>query len=284
MKMSEIEKKLFEYLDYREFLKNFIENMKKENPAYSMRAFAAKLECNPGQFNRILKGERNLLPAHIVEIGSIAKFSKKEKRFFELLVAFNHAKKQSEREYFYEQMQQFRKTNVKQVSSEQYLMYSHWYYLVIRELLSIVDCGDQSDDQCKKLSKLLDPSVSSPEIRDALDTLLRLGVIERKENGRIGSADRFTASGGEVPQVIVNRFLLEFNDLARRALDVVPKSQRRFSTLTFSVSRKGYQKISERIDEFRRELLAMVEDDLEELDRVYHLNFHLFPVSKSFKE
>ncbi len=152
-----MDKNIFEYMDYREFLRDLIDTMKKENPAYSMRAFAAKLACNPGQFNRILKGERNLLPAHIVEIGTIAKFSKKEKRFFELLVSYNHAKKQSEREYFYDQMQQFRKANVKQVSSEQYLLYSHWYYLVIREMLSIVQCGENSDEQCLRLSKLLEP-------------------------------------------------------------------------------------------------------------------------------
>ncbi|MBN1603057.1 MAG: TIGR02147 family protein [Chitinispirillaceae bacterium] len=279
--MAEMDKNLFEYMDYREFLRDLIDTMKKENPAYSMRAFAAKLACNPGQFNRILKGERNLLPAHIVEIGTIAKFSKKEKRFFELLVSYNHAKKQSEREYFYDQMQQFRKANVKQVSSEQYLLYSHWYYLVIREMLTIVQCGDDGDEQCRRLSKLLEPSVSISEMQDALETMMHIGVLERKD-GRIAPAERFTASGGEVPQVIVNRFLLEFTDLARRALDVVPRNQRRFSTLTFSVSKTGYQKISERIDEFRREILGIIEEDLGELDRVYHLNFHLFPVSKSF--
>jgi uncharacterized protein (TIGR02147 family) len=282
--MPEMDKKLFEYMDYREFLRDYIEAMKRENTAYSMRAFATKLACNPGQFNRILKGERNLLPAHIVEVGNTARFSKKEKRFFELLVAYNHAKKQSEREYFYEQLQQFRNANVKQVSSEQYLLYSHWYYLVIREMLSIVECCDPKDEQYRRLSKLLDPSISLSEMQDALETMMRIGVIERKSDGRLAPAERFTASGGEVPQVIVNRFLLEFTDLARRALDVVPRSQRRFSTLTFSVSKQGYQKISDRIDEFRREILGIIEEDQEELDRVYHLNFHLFPVSKSFQE
>jgi uncharacterized protein (TIGR02147 family) len=284
MNMPEMKKTLFEYMDYREFLRDLIEAFKMENPAYSMRAFAAKLACNPGQFNRILKGERNLLPAHIVEIGTIAKFSKKEKRFFELLVSYNHAKKQTEREYFYDQMQQFRNANVKQVSSEQYLLYSHWYYLVIRELLSIVNCDDQSEDQCKRFSKLLDPSISISEMKDAFETMLRIGVIEKKADGRIAPAERFTASGGEVPQVIVNRFLLEFTDLARRALDIVPRNKRRFSTLTFSASQQGFQKISERIDEFRREILGIIEEDQNELDRVYHLNFHLFPVSKSFQE
>ncbi|HEX3020053.1 MAG TPA: TIGR02147 family protein [Chitinispirillaceae bacterium] len=87
-----------------------------------------------------------------------------------------------------------------------------------------------------------------------------------------------------MPQVIVNRFLLEFADLAKRAVDVIPRSNRRFSTLTFSVSQNSFLKIAERIDEFRRDLLKIVENDEDKPDRVYHLNFHLFPVTAVQKD
>jgi uncharacterized protein (TIGR02147 family) len=278
--MIEKDISIIEYMDYRDFLSDYIETKKKQNPSYSMRAFAARLQCNAGQFTRILKGERNLTPAHAIEIGSIVKFSRKEKRYFELLISFNHAKKQSEREYFFDQMQQFRKSNIKEVSSDQYLLYSHWYYLVLRELLAICPCRDTSELECRKLSRLLNPPISHSEIREALETLLRLGVIEKKDNGFLGTADAFTASGEKVPQVITNRFLLEFTDLARRAVDSIPRNERRLSTLTFSISQDGFQKISERIDEFRRELLGLVEADSGKLEKVYHMNFQLFPVSK----
>lgn len=278
--MTEKDLSIMNFMDYRDFLNKYIDIKKDQNPSYSMRAFAARLQCNPGQFNRILKGERNLTPAHVIEIGAIAKFSRKEKRYFELLVSYNHAKKQSEREYYFEQMQQFRKANIKEVSSDQYLLYSHWYYLVIRELLAINPCCDLSEKECRKLSKLISPSISHSEVREALETLLRLGVIGKNEKGFLTPVDAFTASGESIPQVITNRFLLEFTDLARRSVDSIPRNERRLSTLTFSTSHDTYHKISERIDEFRRELLGMVEADNGKLEKVYHLNFHLFPVSR----
>jgi uncharacterized protein (TIGR02147 family) len=194
-------------------------------------------------------------------------------------VSYNHAKKQIERDHFFEQMQQFRKMNVKQVGNDQYALYSHWYYLVLRELLTIASCQNGSEDSYREISRRLSPQISHAEVREAIGTLLKLGVITCQSDGILKPADSFTASGSDVPQVIVNRFLLEFADLARRAVDFVPREQRRFSTLTFTVSKSGFSKITDKIDEFRQELLKIVEDDQELQEQVYHLNLHLFPVT-----
>ena len=270
---------IFDYLDYRKFLVEVLAFLKGENPAFSMRALAGKIQCNPGFFNRILKGERNIMPAHIVELGKVLKLSKKELRFFELLAAYNHAKRQSERDHNFEQLLQLKKTQVKLIAADQYKLYSHWYYLVVREMLAVVPQYATLEEYARHIARSLEPQVSYGEIRDAIDHLLHLGVISRAGDGSLLPADKFTASGTQVPQVIVNRFLLEFADLARRSVDGIPKHERRLSTLTFSVSKDGFGKISDRIDEFRQELLSMVAHDPEPLDRVYHLNLQLFPVS-----
>jgi uncharacterized protein (TIGR02147 family) len=273
---------IFDFMNYRDYLAEMLSYKKQENISFSMRALASKIQCNPGYFNRILKGERNITAAHIVELGKIFRLSKKELRFFELLVAYNHAKRQSERDHNFEQLLQLKKTRVRQVGKDQYKLYSHWYYLVIRELLAVLPQQASLELYGREIAKILEPQISYGEIRDALDHLLHMGVISRQECGAIIPSDKFTASGDDVPQVIVNRFLLEFADLARRSIDSVPKKDRRLSTLTFSVSEKGFRKISERIDEFRQELLSMVAHDTDPLDRVYHLNLHLFPVTRRY--
>lgn len=270
---------IFDYLNYRDFITAYIAHKKTENALFSMRAFAAKIACNPGFFNRIIKGERSLTPALIVEIGKVLKFTKKEHRYFETLVSYNDAKKQMERDHHFEQLQSFRKTHATPVHADQYPLYSHWYYLVIRELLSLLPPLASPDAYAREISKRLTPQVSSGEIRDALDSLIRCGIINRHSDGRLSVSDTFTASGAAVPQVIVNRFLLECTDLARRAVDVIPKKERRLSTVTFSCSQEGFEKISSRIDEFRQELLAVISQDSAPLDRVCHLNLHLFPVT-----
>lgn len=280
----ENEKSIFDYMDYRSFVSDFIAAKKELNSSYSMRALASRIQCNPGFFNRILRGERNLMPSHLLELGKVMKLSRKEQQYFELLVSYNHAKKQNERDHFFELLQQFKKTAIKQLDIDQYGLYSHWYFLVLRELLSIVPCKIGSDLSYRKIGKMLNPAISPSEVKDALELLLRLGVINEDQDGNLKPTDNFTASGTDLPQVIVNRFLLEFADLARRAIDAFPRNQRRFSTLTFSISQDGYTKIAERIDEFRRDLLKIVENDQQVLDRVYHLNFHLFPVTALCKD
>ena len=272
---------IFEYIDYRKYLRDYLDTRKQENSAYSMRALASKIQCNPGFFNRILTGERNLMPAHVVELSNVMKLSKKELRYFELLVSFNHAKKQLERDHYFEQMQQFRKMHIKEVTVDQFAMYTHWYYLVLRELLSIYPDADLSEGCCRKIAREFQPPISPSQVREALLVLLALGVIRKNEQGILKPLDSFTASGSDVPQVIVNRFLLEFAGLASQAIDMIPRQERRFSTLTFTVSEKMFIKMSERIDEFRRELLCMVEQDDGDPERVYHMNFHLFPVTRN---
>jgi uncharacterized protein (TIGR02147 family) len=276
--------RIYDSLDYRQFLAGFIEERKQENPSYSMRAFASRANLNPGFLHRALTAERNLSPAHVLALGKALKLTKKEQRYFELLVGYNQAKRQIERDHYFEQMHQFRKTVIKQVSVEQYGLYTHWYYLVIREILAILPCKEESDECIKKIGQALEPAITPSEVRAAIETLKKLGVIVRRKNGTLQPAASLTASGNEVPQVIVNRFFLEFTDLARRAIDSQPRGERRLSSLTFSASAAGFHKIRERIDEFRSELMAMIENDRERLSRVYHVNFQLFPVTRECGE
>jgi uncharacterized protein (TIGR02147 family) len=271
---------IFDYMSYRSFLTDMLAFRKADNSAFSMRALAAKIQCEAGFFNRILKGERNIMPAHIVELGKVFKFTKKELHFFELLVAYNHAKRQTERDYFFEQLLQLKKAQVKQVGADQYKLYSHWYYLVMREMLALSPRYATREEYARNIARSLEPQVSYGEVRDALDHLVHLGVVSRRPDGSLVAADKFTASGSAVPQVIVNRFLLEFADLARRSIDGIPKKERRLSTLTFSTSTEGFEKIATRIDEFRQEILSMVAADTKPLDRVCHLNLQLFPVTR----
>ncbi|NLE01423.1 MAG: TIGR02147 family protein, partial [Fibrobacter sp.] len=189
--MSDV-KTIFDYLDYREFLNDYIEEKKKTVASYSIRALASKIQCEPGFFNRIIRGERNLMAAHVVELGKVLKFSKKEQHYFELLVSYNDAKKQIERDHYFEQMQQFKKMNVKQVNVDQYQLYSHWYFLVIRELLNIVSCQKDSDNACRRIAKLLNPSVSVSDVREAIDVLAKLGVIRESEDKTLVLTDTFT--------------------------------------------------------------------------------------------
>jgi uncharacterized protein (TIGR02147 family) len=274
---------LFEYLDYRTFLWDFISAKKKENPYFSERMIASRLGCNPGFFNRVLKATRNLSPQYVLKLGSLIKLNGKQKHYFELLVNYNQAKKQIEKDHYFNQLDIFRASKVKQTIASQHALYSQWFYVVLRELIAIVPCKDASDETCRNLAKYFEPKVPVEQIKQAMASLEEVGFLDKKINGAFSVKERFITSGMDIPQVVINRVLMQFMDLAKMSVDRFPKQMRSLSTLTISVSEKGYEKIREKLDQYRREILSMVNEEDDAIDRVYHLNLHLFPVSKPYK-
>jgi len=275
---------LFEHLDYRAFLCDLITAKKKENPYFSERMIASHLGCNPGFFNRVLKAQRNLSPQYVLKLSAFLKFTVKQKNYFELLVSYNQSKKQIEKDHFFRKLDSFRLSKAKQTMAAQHALYSQWYSVVLRELIDIIPCADASEATCKKLAKYFEPKVPIEQLRQALATLRDLDLLRTKSNGAFTVKERFITSGADIPQVVINRVLMQFMDLAKMSVDRFPKQARSLSTLTVSVSQKGYDKIREKIDQFRGEILSMVNEEDEEIDRVYHLNMHLFPVTSPYRE
>jgi uncharacterized protein (TIGR02147 family) len=52
--------KIYEYTDFRKFLKDFYDDKKKEAPNFSYRFITLEGGINAGNFSKILKGQRNL--------------------------------------------------------------------------------------------------------------------------------------------------------------------------------------------------------------------------------
>ncbi len=281
--MTESNRIVYEFLDYRAFLRAYVESKRAENPNYSIRSIAYRLECDPGFFNRILNGKRNLSRAHALRLGEILKLTKKELRYFVQLVQFCQAKTQAEKDRLFAELEMMRDMKVAQVTTRQYEIYSHWYYIVLRELLNVIPTdGARIDHQ--QLAGFLEPSVKPAEVKNALQILERSGVVECEESGVVRLKDKFISSGENIPQVVVDRILTEFTERAREAIDRFPRSERHLSTLTFSVSQTGYEKIKSKIAEYRREILTMVDNETDRAERVYHINFHLFPVTRAIED
>jgi uncharacterized protein (TIGR02147 family) len=274
---------IFEYLDYRLFLHDHIEERKKDNPHFSIRMVAYKLGCNPGFFTRVLKGTRNLSPQYVLKLGELLKLTTKQKHYFELLVNYNQAKKQVEKDHYFHQLDIFRTSKVKETSVAQHAMYSQWYYVVLRELIDILPCRVASEETFRSLARYFEMKVTPEQIKQALGILDGLGILRRKPDGTFTVRERFISSGIDIPQVVVNRVLLQFMELAKMAVDRFPRQERSLSTLTFSVSEKGYEKIREKLDQYRREILSIVSEGGDPVNRVYHLNMHLFPVTKPYR-
>ena len=144
----------------------------------------------------------------------------------------------------------------------------------VRELFAIHDFrGDYA-----ALGKLLTPALTEAEARGAVELLVRLKLVRKNAQGGYEPTDRVLLSGPKASPETVRPVLLGNLELARRALDAFPAAARPFSGATLSVSEQSLRRIHERFLAFRREAFELAMQD-EEVDRLYQMNFQLFPLS-----
>jgi len=266
---------VYEYIDYRKLLNDLYVEKKEQFPFFSYRYIAQKVGySSAGFFVNVVQRKRNISPEFIFKFATVFKLKRAETEYFELLVLFDQAKNHEQKKYYFEKILSSKKSKIKVTDAQQYEFYSKWYYTAVREVLDIY----KFDGNYAELAKRVSPSITPAEARKAIALLEKMGLIKKSERGQYQQIDEFITTGYEARSLAITNFLVSTLDLARQAIDRYPRDQRSISTLTFSCSSDGYQQIDERLKTFRREILEIVRAD-KNRDRVYHVNFQVFPMS-----
>jgi uncharacterized protein (TIGR02147 family) len=71
-------------------------------------------------------------------------------------------------------------------------------------------------------------------------------------------------------------------DLAKEALENVPKPKRSASTLTLGLSEDGYKALEEKLRILRKEMVEIAKFD-KGIDRVIQVNLHAFPMTRTLR-
>jgi uncharacterized protein (TIGR02147 family) len=267
---------IYEYIDYRKLLKDLYEDRKKQFPFFSYRYIAQKVGySSAGFFVNVIQRKRNISSEFIFEFAQVFKLKRAETEYFEFLVLFDQAKNHDQKRYYFEKILSSKKSKIAVTDAQHYEFYSRWYYTAVRELLDIY----KFDGNYIELAKRVSPPITPAEARRAVELLEKMGFIRKSERGHYQQTEEFITTGYEAKSVAITNFLVSTLDLARQAIDRYPREQRSISTLTFSCSADGYRQIDERLKTFRREILEIVRAD-KNRDRIYHVNFQVFPMSQ----
>ena len=113
--------------DYREILKNVMNERKAFNPNYSLRAFSRDLGVSPSRLSQVLKGSYGFSPKAAKEIVLKLNFNEEESRYFCDLVAASHAKNDKNRAASQKRIEEIRNTSLK------YTQLNFEYFKVISE-------------------------------------------------------------------------------------------------------------------------------------------------------
>jgi uncharacterized protein (TIGR02147 family) len=276
---------VFDYTDYRAFLEEYYGDRKASNPAFSYQMLAQKAGfANKGFVYNLVKGKRGLSKSNLFKLREALGMNKYEAEYFENLVAFNQAKGLREKNFYFERLSSLKnrgrvKSEMQVVRKEQYEFYSTWYHSAIR---SIIDMYEFRDD-FKWLSRMVYPPITARQAKLSVALLNNLGMVEKGKNGVFKVTQKNITTGTDVMGLAIQNFHKECATLSQNAIQNLPKDDRCVSGLTMGISRPVYQRICDEILQFQNRIAEIVSTD-NDADKVYQLNFHMFPMSKSDKE
>jgi uncharacterized protein (TIGR02147 family) len=223
----------------------------------------------------VINGKRNISGKLIIELSTILKLRKKERYYFESLVRFNQAGTHNEKTCFYQELLSYKSSPVRTVNQDQYEFYNKWYYSAIRELVAIYPVKEDY----QYLAKLLKPAIKPSEAKSALETLTRLGLITKTRSGIYKRRDPVISSGETVKSFEVHNFQKAAMELARTALERIPRDERELSTVTMSIDKDTYCMIRKKTAKLRAEIMELARS-VKNPEQVYQLNLQLFPMSE----
>ena len=271
---------VFDYVDYRAYLRDFYRAKKAESRAFSFRQFSmrAKLK-SPNALKRVMEGDRNLTREMARKFAKACGLDGDAREYFEHLVAFDQAKTVAERDAAYAELSGFRRYRQAHKLEVAHAAYhSNWYIPAVRELAAASDF--KADP--KWIARQMVPRISVAEAKRALRTLLELGFLVEDEKGRLTQADEVVSTGPEMQHVHIARYHMMMMERAVASIDLVPPGERDISSLTLLVGSDGLERLKRRLQRLRRELIQLSLLDAG-AKQVVQLNLQLFPLSTGKK-
>lgn len=269
---------IFTYNNYRTYLKDYYLEKKRTTGYFTYRYFAQIAGFSSPVFIKlVIDGKTNLSSRSVEKLSRAMGLTNGEREYFENLVRFNQAKKSEQKRQYLQKLRDLNKRfSVEVLDTDKYDYYTRWYHSVLREVAPNADVGDDY----KALGELLLPPIKRRETGRAVKLLLELGLLERADDGTLKQAQKLVSTGSEVESLAVRDLHAQMANLARDAIEQVPKDERDISGITVGLSNETYATIRQEIKEFRERLMKLVADDTTPVERVYRLNLQLFPLSE----
>lgn len=271
-------KSIYEYEDYRLFLKEKVEHFKSSNPKFSYRYFSKKSGLkSPSYLKLIISGKRSNIGKRV--IFSISKgfgLTEAEAKYFEGLVYYNQATTAEEKNHYYVRLLSLLPVkNAKVMEERHYRLFSNWYYAAICELVRLKNFKEDYF----WISKRLRPSIQEYLVKQALEDLQNIGLLERGGDGRLHRTDHMLATSSRVKSKALIQFNEKLSAMSLNALKKDPAAQKEYSSITIAVPTSKISKIKEKMGSFRRELHSYLENVREDKDDVVHISLQLFSLT-----
>lgn len=268
-------RQVFEFLDYRVFLKEAFEDTKVASPLFSYRMLAELFGLDTSNVFRVLQGEAHLPARCVPRVVEFLGLSGRGAEYFQMLVAYARERNAKAKREILEKAISLRDVARRHLADQELSFFRDWWVVAVRCLLEVVD----GDVRASQLAARIVPEVSEKEVASALEMLLDLGLVKKASSGRLVLTEAHLAAGGDDRKVgALRQFQRQILTLASESLERFPREHRDVSTLTIAVDRDAFQEIRGMLLECRRQIQKRIEE-ARKPDRVMQLTMAFFPLA-----
>jgi len=268
---------VFAYDNYRDLLGDYYVKKKEQQPYFSYRAFSRRTGFRaPNHLQRVINGDRNLSADAATRYAHAMSLDPGEQEYFCLLVERENEADVAERELLTERLlavKRYRGARQLDGAYEEY--HSHWYIPAIFEMIAV----DGFVAEPSWIAPRMRPAITEDEAERALSVLQELKLVEPEGDGGLRPVDPVLTTGAEARRRAIANYHRAMLDSAKASIENIPSDERDISALTLCVSEGGLERLKERIQQFRKELLSLTAEN-QEGEQVVQLNMQLFPLTQ----
>lgn len=264
---------VFAFLDHREFLRRWYEWKKTASRGFSYRSFARKAGFSSMSFLRdVIEGRRNIsedsVEKFVLAIGLVDDAA----AYFRELVHYNRETDPEKRSQSFRSLLLLQaRREFSPVRENQAKYYSDWLNVIVREVAPLPSFhGDPA-----LIGSSLRPRVPASDVADALDLLVRIGMLEKTRSGYKSATPRIVP--GDIDPAMVRNIKRQMLLHALDRLDAPAESDTHLSSVTLTVSTARLARLQESVRQFRLNLLADTASDEGPLEQVVQVNFQVLP-------
>lgn len=248
---------------YRQWLTEELDNRKRSNRAYSLNAFSRSLGISPATLCQVLSGKRRLGRKAALRIIDRCSLSPEEGRQFLTSLLEDRERVLPVRGV--------EESSFQELELDKFQVISNWYYFAILSL------GGVKNNKCQPKWIANQLGITVHQAKEAVERLLKMGLIERKGQGFIQSSQPLW-----VPTETTSRAIRKYHrENLLKAVAALEEGSNRmdlFSSITMVVNEEKLETARALTKKFRDKICKLLESGGGQ--RVFTLAVQLFPISK----
>ncbi len=267
---------VFNFSNYRDFLRASATRPPRSQGSrrYTLEEWSRKLGYrSPRSIAMVLKGQRLPSAEMVLKLSKNLRLSRAEQVYFDLLVSLERNRRSGKgTDHVLGELERLHPkiAGETHLTFENFAYISRWYCLVIKQLIATPSFREDLAWIRRRLRR----KISLSEIQAAIQTLLKLKLVERTRQGRLTVREKTISTGTDILSAAIQ---LHHKQMITRAAEAITEQNvnaREITSVTLRMDPKRIDEAKKRIREFRD--LFNKDFSSDQSEAIWQINLQLF--------